>query len=95
MVSNAQIPNRLIRHRLANCRLTNRRSHDTSSHDRAANPESVAKLMEQKTLYWTYEFQLLMAQRMGATIPTVRKWLKRTAELENAAYKFESKPRSN
>jgi hypothetical protein len=55
----------------------------------------MAKLMEQKTLYWTYEFQLLMAQRMGATIPTVRKWLKRTAELENAAYKFESKPRSN
>ena len=50
--------------------------------------------MTQKIMFWSYEFQLLMAEQMGTTIPTVRKWLKRTAELENALPKFESKPRA-
>jgi hypothetical protein len=47
-----------------------------------------------KIMYWSYKTQLLMAERMGATIPTVRKWLKIVAAQENAGWQFEHKPRS-
>jgi len=94
VVSNAQSTNRLIRHRLANRRPTNWRSHDTPSKHRPTNPESMAKLMSDKILYWDYQTQVYLAYMSGVSISWLRKECRQLAESQGKVAVFEHKPRS-
>ena len=49
--------------------------------------------MSEKVMCWTYESQVEIARRMGTTIATARKWLRRIAADENARAVLEPKPR--